>query len=152
MKKTQDLLASYASYHTKPYTKFSHFIGIPLITLSLFIALNDLPTFFGISWGWIVLLLVSVYYISLNKIIGTGLLFVFVLLNLLGEYLIAGSSTFHTIVLFSGLFFIGWLIQLSGHYVEGNRPAFFDNTLQLLTGPFFLGAEVAKFFGYKKFF
>jgi uncharacterized membrane protein YGL010W len=37
-----------------------------------------------------------------------------------------------------GLFIIGWILQLVGHAVEGNRPAFFKNPLYLIVGPWWL--------------
>jgi uncharacterized membrane protein YGL010W len=43
-----------------------------------------------------------------------------------------------------GLFVAGWILQLVGHAIEGNRPAFFSNPLYLIVGPWWLmrrGAE-----------
>jgi uncharacterized membrane protein YGL010W len=37
-----------------------------------------------------------------------------------------------------GLFISGWILQLVGHAVEGNRPAFFKNPLYLIVGPWWL--------------
>jgi len=36
------------------------------------------------------------------------------------------------------LFVIGWALQFIGHFVEGNRPAFFKNPIYLLVGPLWL--------------
>jgi uncharacterized membrane protein YGL010W len=32
---------------------------------------------------------------------------------------------------------VGWAFQFTGHRVEGNKPAFFSDPLQLLVGPVF---------------
>jgi uncharacterized membrane protein YGL010W len=43
-----------------------------------------------------------------------------------------------------GLFVAGWILQLVGHAIEGNQPAFFSHPLYLLVGPWWLvrrGAE-----------
>jgi uncharacterized membrane protein YGL010W len=37
-----------------------------------------------------------------------------------------------------GLFISGWILQLVGHAVEGNRPAFFKNPMYLIVGPWWL--------------
>jgi uncharacterized membrane protein YGL010W len=37
-----------------------------------------------------------------------------------------------------GLFIIGWILQLVGHAVEGNRPAFIKNPFYLVIGPWWL--------------
>jgi uncharacterized membrane protein YGL010W len=41
------------------------------------------------------------------------------------------------------LFAIGWVFQLIGHAIEGNQPAFFDNPLYLLVGPWWLVRRAA---------
>jgi len=36
------------------------------------------------------------------------------------------------------LFIAGWILQIVGHAIEGNQPAFFTNPLYLLIGPLWL--------------
>lgn len=36
------------------------------------------------------------------------------------------------------LFISGWVFQFAGHVIEGNQPAFFQNPLYLLVGPWWL--------------
>jgi uncharacterized membrane protein YGL010W len=36
------------------------------------------------------------------------------------------------------LFGVGWALQLIGHAIEGNQPAFFKNPMYLLVGPWWL--------------
>jgi uncharacterized membrane protein YGL010W len=36
------------------------------------------------------------------------------------------------------LFVTGWILQFVGHAIEGNRPAFFQNPLYFLVGPWWL--------------
>jgi uncharacterized membrane protein YGL010W len=36
------------------------------------------------------------------------------------------------------LFVVGWILQFVGHFIEGNRPAFFRNPIYLLVGPLWL--------------
>ena len=37
-----------------------------------------------------------------------------------------------------GLFVLGWVFQFLGHFIEGNRPAFFSNPVYLVVGPVWL--------------
>lgn len=36
----------------------------------------------------------------------------------------------------TGLFVLGWILQIVGHFFEGKPPAFFSNPIYLLIGPF----------------
>ena len=41
------------------------------------------------------------------------------------------------------MFIAGWILQLIGHAVEGNQPAFFKNPMYLLVGPWWLVRRAA---------
>ena len=49
-----------------------------------------------------------------------------------------------------GLFVVGWVIQLVGHYYEGRKPAFVDDVMGLVIGPLFVVAELAFLLGLRK--
>ena len=36
------------------------------------------------------------------------------------------------------LFFVGWTLQIVGHLIDGNQPAFFRHPVYLLVGPWWL--------------
>ncbi len=40
------------------------------------------------------------------------------------------------------LFVVGWIIQFIGHYYEGRKPAFADDSVGLLVGPMFVVMEM----------
>jgi len=48
------------------------------------------------------------------------------------------------------LFVTGWLLQFIGHAIEGNRPAFFQNPVYFLMGPWWLIRRVAAAIGLRK--
>jgi uncharacterized membrane protein YGL010W len=48
------------------------------------------------------------------------------------------------------LFAIGWVLQLIGHAIEGNQPAFFGNPFYLLVGPCWLVRRAAEAVGLRK--
>jgi uncharacterized membrane protein YGL010W len=45
------------------------------------------------------------------------------------------------------LFIVGWTLQIIGHAIEGNRPAFLRNPVYLLVGPWWLLRRAAAFVG-----
>src|ERR1044072_1325433 len=49
-----------------------------------------------------------------------------------------------------GLFIVGWFLQLGGHAIEGNQPAFFRNPLYLLVGPWWLLRRALAALGLRK--
>lgn len=46
-----------------------------------------------------------------------------------------------------GMFVFGWILQLIGHRIEGNKPAFFSDPLYLLVGVVWAGKELATWLG-----
>jgi uncharacterized membrane protein YGL010W len=48
------------------------------------------------------------------------------------------------------LFVAGWILQFAGHAVEGNRPAFLQNPVYFLIGPWWLMLRVARSVGFLK--
>ena len=46
-----------------------------------------------------------------------------------------------------GLFVTGWTLQLVGHAIEGNQPAFFRNPIYLVIGPWWFVRRVAQAIG-----
>jgi uncharacterized membrane protein YGL010W len=49
-----------------------------------------------------------------------------------------------------GLFVVGWILQLVGHAIEGNQPAFFSNPFYLIIGPWWLVRRAAEVVGLRK--
>jgi len=144
-------MAVYSAYHQDARNKATHFIGVPIIVLSLFIPLAwlriDLGSI-GISAGMVLGAIVLAYYLALDLVLGAAMVVVFALLLWIGEHIaalgaVAGWSGFA--VLFVG----GWILQLVGHVFEGRRPALADNLFQIFIAPIFLAAEVFFALGYK---
>lgn len=42
------------------------------------------------------------------------------------------------------LFVVGWVFQLVGHLIEGNKPSFFSNAIFLLIGPLFYARKLIR--------
>ncbi|MCI0637995.1 MAG: DUF962 domain-containing protein [Gemmataceae bacterium] len=145
MKSLQEQMRAYGAYHQSWRNKLFHFIGVPLVSFSLFLLLGwfrfahapDLPltaaTLFYIS--------VFVYYLYLDW--GVALIqapFTVALLWLADR---AALLPFvDSLLIFAATFLGGSVFQLLGHAIEGKKPALTDNFLQVFNAPLFLTVEV----------
>jgi uncharacterized membrane protein YGL010W len=151
MKALEQQMAVYSAYHQDARNRATHFIGVPLIVLSLFIPLAWLRIELAgmpISAGMMLAAIVLAYYLALDLVLGVAMVLVFALLLEAGEHIAAlGPAAGWTwfVVLFVG----GWALQLVGHVFEGRRPALTDNLFQIFIAPIFLCAEVFFALGYK---
>jgi len=147
MRSLEEQMATYAAYHQDARNKATHFIGVPVIVLSLFIPLAWLRID-AVSAAMIAAAALAVYYLVLDLALGLAMLVVLAVLAWLGERIamqgaVAGWTWFG--VLFVG----GWILQLVGHVYEGRRPALADNLFQIFVAPIFLAAEAFFALGYK---
>ena len=147
MRPIEEQMATYAAYHQDARNKATHFIGVPVIVLSLFIPLAWLR-FGDVSLAMVLAAVLIVYYLMLDIPLGLAMLVVFAVLAWLGES-IARMGTLTGWVWFALLFIGGWVLQLVGHVFEGRKPALADNLFQIFVAPIFLAAEVFFALGYK---
>ncbi|MCA0175577.1 MAG: DUF962 domain-containing protein [Proteobacteria bacterium] len=132
-------LVHYARYHRDPRNIATHFIGIPLIVLSLGVLLAQPELWQGltpamVAWAAATLWMVGQGHLplALATAVINGLL-------LLAGAVVAdwGSPLTWGLALFG----VGWVFQFVGHYYEGRKPAFMDDLRGLLVGPMFITAE-----------
>jgi uncharacterized membrane protein YGL010W len=151
MKSLEDQMSIYAAYHQDTRNKLTHFFGVPIIMLALFIPLSwvrfDLG---GVSLSAAMLFagVVLVYYFLLDVPLALAMLVVTALLVWLGQG-IASLGAGPGWAWFGALFVGGWILQLVGHGFEGRRPALADNLFQIFVAPIFLAAEAFFALGYK---
>ena len=151
MKTLEDQMSFYAAYHQDGRNKASHFIGVPLIILSLFIPLAWLRIDVGgvpVTAAMVFAGVVLVYYFVLDVPLALAMLAVNAALIWAGHQ-IAGLGSAQGWAWFAVLFVGGWIIQLLGHVFEGRKPALADNLFQIFVAPIFLAAEVFFALGYK---
>jgi uncharacterized membrane protein YGL010W len=123
------LIAEYSTYHRDKRNQICHEIAIPLIVLSIIIALR-LVHYGPVDLATIAIVATSFYYASLvggaalNAIVGFVVLY--------------AIATFLTWPIAIALFVAGWILQFVGHYFEGKSPAFLTNLLHLLIGPLWI--------------
>jgi len=146
-------LESYGAYHRDPRNKLTHFLGVPLVTFSLFEVLSwfrfVLTPDHPITVATVFYVVVLFYYLKLDW--SVALLqapFSLVLLWLADRAAILPPKL--SLSVFLAAFVAGWAIQLVGHAIEGKRPALADNILQIFNAPLFLTVEVLSRFGFRR--
>ncbi len=145
MNSLAEQVAAYEAYHHDPRNKITHFVGVPLVTFSIFLFLgwlrfqpNPAIPFTGATLFYTIVFL---YYLVLDwKIALLQAPFTLTLLWLADW--IAVWPFQESVLIFLGAFMGGWIIQLIGHAMEGRRPALADNILQIFNAPLFLTVEV----------
>ncbi len=132
--------SDYASFHRTPGNQACHFVGIPLIVLSLFALLARLPLFelggFTVTAAELVLLASTAYYLTLDVALALIMLGTSIVLAAAGRLMPLSAAV--------SLFVLGWVFQFVGHYVyEKKSPAFYRNLAHLLVGPLWILAKVS---------
>jgi uncharacterized membrane protein YGL010W len=121
------LSRDYAQYHRNSINKLCHAFGIPLIVFcvvrwtqlpgsTLSLAVLALPVYFAWSPGLAAAMTAILLAMSAAAAVCPAWIFL-------------------------PLFIIGWILQLVGHRFEGRSPAFTENALHLLVGPFWILGE-----------
>jgi uncharacterized membrane protein YGL010W len=153
MKSLPDQILAYAAYHRDGRNKLTHFVGVPLVTFSLFLILGWLrfAHFPEIPYTGATLfyLVVFLYYLCLDWRIALAQAPVTLALLALADW-VARWPFNQSLLVFLAAFVLGWAIQLLGHYFEGRRPALTDNLMQIFNAPLFLTVEVANLLGYRQ--
>lgn len=127
------LYAQYAGYHQDRRNKRAHAAGIPLIVLGVLGLLAQVrlgPVDLAVAAAVAVLL----YYAAIDA---RGALLSAAFFAIL--YAIAKRLPWEADV---GAFLLGWIFQLVGHRLEGNKPKFLENLVYLLIGPLYFFQEM----------
>jgi len=151
MKSLEQQMAFYAAYHQDARNRATHFFGVPMIMLALFIPLAWLRLPLGefdLTGAMIFAGVVLIYYFLLDVPLALAMLAVTAALGWAGET-IAVQDFRVGLAWFGALFVGGWIVQLVGHVFEGRKPALADNLFQIFVAPIFLCAEVFFALGYK---
>ena len=153
MRAATDLLSQYAEYHRDRRNIVSHFIGVPMIVFAVGVLLAR-PAFalrgLALSPAWLAFGLATVWYLSRgNLVLGVAVSAVVGTLMLMAHQVAYGSFA-AWLAWGLGMFVVGWLIQLVGHWYEGKKPAFVDDIVGLLVGPMFVVAELMFMLGWNR--
>ncbi|MFT0213562.1 Mpo1-like protein [Pseudomonas sp. F1_0610] len=145
MKSLSTQLINYAAYHRNPNNILTHFIGIPMIVLSVAIILAH-PLFYigqlAITPTLVLVIIASSYYLCLDFRLGLAMCLFLFFCYFLSNYIVQ-LFAFAWLIVGAGLFIVGWIIQFIGHFFEGRKPAFIDDIMGLAIGPLFVMAELS---------
>jgi uncharacterized membrane protein YGL010W len=130
--------SDYAAFHGTPGNKACHYVGIPLIVVSLFALLGAVPLVtvggFTVTLAEVLLLAATAYYLRLDPALAALMLAASALLVVVGRRIPLPVAVV--------LFVLGWILQFIGHYVyEKRSPAFYRNLAHLLVGPLWILAK-----------
>lgn len=152
MKSFIEQARTYASYHEKIETRYTHFAGVPMVILSTLIFLGFIkiivPGVFIINLAYIITLILLMYYFRLYWQLALVLTPIWIVLLLIANWFSNDGPTSFGIWSFIIFFVIGWGLQFYGHYLEGKKPAFMDNVSQGMIAPLYLVAELFFMLGY----
>ena len=130
----QALMDEYRAYHRHPANKRCHYVGVPLIVVSLVGLLSEV-SLGPVSLALLVAAAAVLYGLRLSVIL-TIPFAVVVVASLLAAPVIPMPLEW-------GGFIVGWVFQFVGHYVyEKRSPAFLMNLRQFLVGPMWLVHEM----------
>ena len=135
----QGHFTDYSAFHRTPGNKACHYVGIPLIVLSLLALLARVPLFelggFTVTAAEVLLVASTAYYLTLDLTLAVTMLLASALMCVVGRFLPVPAAV--------ALFVLGWVFQFVGHYVyEKKSPAFARNLVHLLVGPLWILARV----------
>ncbi|WP_430459758.1 DUF962 domain-containing protein [Thalassolituus sp. LLYu03] len=143
-KKTADQwFEEYGASHQDKLNKLIHWICVPLIFVVIMGLLWEIPVpgLFTqvpyLNWATLSAVVVLGFYVRLSFSLSIGLTaFTLATYALLGWY---DSLNLAPLWLVSSLgFVVLWVLQFIGHYVEGQKPSFFQDIQFLLIGPAWL--------------
>jgi len=149
------LLDEYGESHENRLNKIIHWICVPVIVWTVVALVWSIPfpwdIGFGIvavNWAVIALVLAQIYYFSLSRRLGMGLL-LYNLGMLWLTAIIEQASPWPLWQVALLVFVLAWIGQFIGHIFEGKRPSFFKDVQFLLIGPAWLMSFVYRKIGYR---
>jgi uncharacterized membrane protein YGL010W len=144
MQTIEQNLTQYAAYHRDRRNIATHMVGVPMIVFSLVLALATVWIPIGpvtVTLAAIVAIASCIFYFRLDFIFGVTMAVAYFAMCALASEIVHRMGIPAALGLAALLFVIGWAIQFLGHKYEGMKPAFIDDTKQLLIGPLFICAE-----------
>jgi len=125
-----------------PVNKTLHWLCIPQIVFSVFLALKCIPLGNDlINPATVIAALAMAYYVRLSWQLAAGLVAIFGLMYW-GVLAVQAAAAGNSLWIAGGIFVLAWVGQFIGHYFEGARPSFFKDLQFLLIGPAWLLADV----------
>jgi uncharacterized membrane protein YGL010W len=147
MRRIDQLLSEYGESHQNHTNKAIHWICVPLIFFSIVGLIASIPSdvvqkFLGegnayANWATVVLILVTIYYVSLSIPLSIGLVLFGLLCLVAANFIVRldiAPLWLVSLIIFAG----AWVGQFFGHHIEGKKPSFLKDVQFLLIGPAWL--------------
>jgi len=152
--------AFYAAYHRNKVNKIIHIITIPLISWTILIFLNYLPSYqnadFGSTFAITFAIFPVIVYLSIYILLDwrAGLL---ITPYIVAQYFLANIYRFNVPEAWISaliIFVLAWILQFMGHGIwEGRKPALLDSLSQaFIMAPLFVFMEMLFMCGWRKQF
>ncbi len=131
----EQLYADYAGYHQDIRNRRAHVVGIPLIVLGLLGLVHASPLLRSgpVDLAVVTAIAVLLYYVAIDA---RG-----ALISAIAFAILYGIAVHLTWEFSVEAFVLGWILQLLGHRLEGNKPKFLENLVYLLIGPLYFFQE-----------
>lgn len=151
MRDIHQWFGSYAADHQNPTNRAIHWVCVPTIMWAVIAALWTIPsasvwTRPGL-WAVIAMFAAYLFYHRLSHNLGYAMALAFIASGLIAWGLYGTLGPRGLLILAVVLFVLAWIGQFVGHAIEGRRPAFLTNVVQLLIGPAWLMGKLMQRLG-----
>jgi uncharacterized membrane protein YGL010W len=151
MHSVNDWFGSYAADHQNPTNRAIHWVCVPVIMWCVIAALWTVPVIPQWMkpgfWAAVAMFFAFLFYYRLSRKLGFAMVLVFVISGAIAWALFGALGPRNLLILAAVLFVLAWIGQFIGHAIEGRRPAFLTNIVQLLIGPAWLMGKLMRRFG-----
>ncbi|MGH8147364.1 MAG: DUF962 domain-containing protein [Rhodanobacteraceae bacterium] len=151
MRNIHEWFASYAADHQNRTNRAIHWVCVPTIMWAVIAALWTVPVLSMWMkpgfWAVAAMFVAFVFYQRLSRNLGYAMAVVFVVSGLIAWALYGALGPRGLLILAGVLFVLAWIGQFIGHAIEGRRPAFLTNVVQLLIGPAWLMGKLLRRLG-----
>ena len=152
MRDIHQWFGSYAGDHRNRTNRAIHWVCVPTIMWAVIAALWTIPPilpqwFRPGLWAVVAMFAAFLFYHRLSRNLGYAMAVVFIVSGAIAWALYGALGPRALLILAAALFAAAWIGQFIGHAIEGRRPAFLANVVQLLIGPAWLMGKLMRKFG-----
>lgn len=152
MRDIHQWFGSYAGDHQNRTNRAIHWVCVPAIMWAVIAALWTIPPilpqwFQPGLWAVVAMFAAFLFYHRLSRNLSYAMAIVFIVSGAIAWALYGALGWRNLLILAAVLFVAAWIGQFIGHAIEGRRPAFLTNIVQLLIGPAWLMGKLLRRFG-----
>lgn len=149
-------LQEYKLYYSEKANKIAQYIGVPAVILGVLIGLSWISVSVAVRWyisfAWIAIIAILVYYYLLNVKLAVAMTVIMVIINLLCTWVAFPAPTTFSLVLFLVLFIGGIALCLIGHSLKKTKGSLCRYLRFIIITPLYLGIELIQTLNLEKYF